>query len=74
MRSTAKLNCLPLVFLIRLEVDLNFITITITKAMITRTRTMAISSARMGLKLSCHTFPARDEKKARWSAEQEVIE
>jgi hypothetical protein len=51
------LHFLPLSLRSRAELDLNFITITITKAMITKANTIAISTANTGLKLNCHTFP-----------------
>lgn len=51
---------LPLVFLIRLDPVRIFTTITITKAIMTITRTMTIKTASIGLKLlNCHTFPVR---------------
>ena len=52
-------DVLPLSLRSRAELDLNFITITITKAMITKANTTAISTARTGLKLNCHTLPAK---------------
>ena len=55
-------DVLPLSLRSRAELDLNFITITIAKAMITKPNTTAISMASTGLKLSCHTLPVKTKE------------